>query len=85
MVDHSAKNWISLFDRPFLYPFDDRASGEIFNDKRNAVFLFAPAGESGENARRVVLELAADWKLKYKRRLIFTEILEADEGYKSLS
>ena len=75
VVDHSVKNWISLFDRPFLYPFDDRASGEIFSDKRNAVFLFAPAGESGEAARRVVLELAADWKLKYKRRLIFTEIL----------
>jgi len=73
-VDHSSKNWISLFDRPFLYPFDDRASGEIFSDKRNAVFLFAPSEEAGQTARRTLLELAADWKLKYKRRLIFTEI-----------
>ena len=72
VVDHSVKNWIGLFDRPFVFPFDDRASGEIFSDKRNAVFLWIPAGESGEKVREYLMEVAADWKLKYKRRLIFT-------------
>ena len=43
-IDHSLKNWIGLFDRPFVFPFDDRASGEVFSDKRNAVFLFVPQG-----------------------------------------
>lgn len=74
MIDHSIKNWIALFDRPFVYPFDDRASGEIFSDKRNAVFMWVPQGEQGTKARQLLLEVAADWKLKYKRRLIFTEI-----------
>ena len=74
VVDNMIKNWIGLFDRPFVYPFDDRASGEIFSNKRNAVFLFVPAGEMGETVRSVLLEVAADWKLKFKRRLIFVEI-----------
>jgi hypothetical protein len=74
VVDHSVKNWISLFDRPFLYPFDDRVSGEIFTEKRNAVFLFEPAGGAGQAVGTLLLEVAADWKLKYKRRLIFTLI-----------
>ena len=60
-----------MFDRPFVYPFDDRSSGEIFTDKRNAVLLFEPTGETGTAVRKILLEVAADWKLKYKRRLIF--------------
>ena len=27
VINHSIKNWINLFDRPFVFPFDDRASG----------------------------------------------------------
>lgn len=71
-IDSSIRNWIGLFDRPFVYPFDDRASGEIFSDKRNAVFLFVPEGELGDTVRAEVFALAFDWKFQFKRRLIFT-------------
>lgn len=26
-IDHGIKNWIGLFDRPFVFPFNDRSSG----------------------------------------------------------
>ncbi len=73
-IDSGIRNWIGLFDRPFVYPFDDRASGEIFSDKRNAVFFFLPEGEVGEKARMELFALAFDWKIQLKRRLIFTEL-----------
>lgn len=56
------------------------------------MFLFVPDGEAGEKARQVLMEVAADWKIKYKRRLIFTEIYvwfeliqQEAENYKGLS
>jgi len=48
VIDGNIRNWIALYDRPFVYPFDDRASSEIFTDKRNALFFFTPEGESGQ-------------------------------------
>ena len=59
VIDNNIKNWIALFDRPFVFPFDDRASSEVFTDKRNAVLLFAPQGETHEAVRRALLEVAA--------------------------
>jgi hypothetical protein len=74
IIDANIKNWIALFDRPFVYPFDERASSEIFSDKRNALFLFTPQGEAGEAVSKALTLIAVDWKLQLKRRLIFTEI-----------
>ena len=73
VIDAGIKNWIGLFDRPFLYHFDDRSSGEMFTDKRNAILMFEPA-QGAQAVRDLMLSCAADWKLKYKRRLIFAEI-----------
>ena len=74
IIDANIKNWIALFDRPFVYPFDERASSEIFSDKRNSLFLFTPEGEVGEAVSQALALVAVDWKLHLKRRLIFTEI-----------
>lgn len=43
-VDHSIKAWINLYDRPFVYAFDDRTRSELFSEKRNGLILFTVEG-----------------------------------------
>lgn len=74
VVDYNIKSWISLYDRPFVYDYDDRTSKELYTEKRNGIILFVPTSEASLAIIAAFREASEDLKLKQKKRLIFTQI-----------
>jgi len=38
------KQWISKYERPTIYPFNDRTIGDIFGERGVGVIFFPPNG-----------------------------------------
>lgn len=74
VVDYNIKSWISLYDRPFVYDYDDRTSKELYTEKRNGIILFVPTSEASLSLIAAFRNASEDLKLKQKKRLIFTQI-----------
>ena len=74
VVDYNIKSWIGLHERPLIYAFDDRTSSELFTAKKNAILLVTPIGELGDTISAAFKEAATEWKIKSKKRLIFSAI-----------
>lgn len=74
VIDYNLKSWISLYDRPFVYDYDDRTSKELFTEKRNGIILFVPTSEASLSLIAAFREASEDLKLRQKKRLIFTQI-----------
>ena len=74
VVDYNIRNWINLYDRPFVYSFDDRASSEVFSEKRNALILFTPRDETAESVSEAFRQAAQEVKETQKKKFIFIEI-----------
>lgn len=73
-VDYGLRSWINLNDRPLVFDYDDRTTKEIYTEKRNGILLFVAANEQGQALLTAFTEAAAEWKLKQKKRLIFSQI-----------
>lgn len=67
------KEWIAKFERPVVYPFDDRTIGNIFGDRGVGVVLFHSA-EAGEALSQAFTDAATEIRINRGQFLIFTDI-----------
>lgn len=72
-ASESIANWIKTYERPTVYPFNDRTIAEIFSERGSAAVLFHSA-QAKEVLVQAFSEAANKWRVEKQKSLIFTEI-----------
>lgn len=72
-VTEGVANWIKLYERPVVYPFNDRTIGEIFSERGSAAILFHNP-QAGEALTAAFTDAATAWRVEKQKSLIFTDI-----------
>lgn len=72
-VTEAVGSWIKLYERPVVYPFNDRTIGEIFSERGTAVILFHNA-QAGEALVSAFNDAAKVWRVDRQKSYIFTDI-----------
>ena len=69
----SIKEWIAKYERPTVYPFDDRTIGQIFGERAVGVILFQQ-NEAGEVLADSFNNAAHESRIERLKNYIFTDI-----------
>ena len=67
------KHWIARYERPNVYPFDDRTIGDIFGERGVGVILFQ-SPQAGEALNQAFSDAAEEVRVNQGKTLIFTSI-----------
>lgn len=78
------KEWIAKYERPTVYPFDDRTIGNIFGDRGTGVILFQ-SSTAGEALTEAFNDAATEIRVNRGQPLIFTDIPTTGEHYAGLA
>jgi hypothetical protein len=73
VVSADLKSWITKFERPTVFLFDERTIGDIFGDRQVGVVLFQSA-DAGEALSEAFSAAAEEVRVNQGKTLIFTEI-----------